>query len=115
MGSKASVPKQTENIKLYKPLMIVGTPGRLAELSRAGVLHSHPCSIVVLDEVIICPLKGFRDLGFSQYVVDHIEALHMSYFLKPNLNHSIALQSQPCSTAVLSEEFHRMLHVLDVY
>lgn len=42
---------QIEAIQKNKPLVIVGTPGRLAELSRSGALLSHTCPILVLDEV----------------------------------------------------------------
>ncbi len=42
---------QMEAIKQNKPLMVVGTPGRLAELSRSGALQTHPAGILVLDEV----------------------------------------------------------------
>ncbi len=31
--------------------MVVGTPGRLTELSRMGRLQTHSCPILVLDEV----------------------------------------------------------------
>ena len=42
---------QVEAIKKNRPLLVVGTPGRLAELSRAGALQTHPTGILVLDEV----------------------------------------------------------------
>lgn len=42
---------QAEALKLNKPLLVVGTPGRLTELSRMGKLHTHSCPILVLDEV----------------------------------------------------------------
>jgi hypothetical protein len=38
-------------MKKNKPLLVVGTPGRLAELSRAGALHTHTTGMLVLDEV----------------------------------------------------------------
>lgn len=41
---------QIEALKT-KPLIGVGTPGRLAELSRKGNLLSHKCPILILDEV----------------------------------------------------------------
>lgn len=44
-------PLQVEAIQRNRPLVIVGTPGRLAELSRNGVLLSHSCAILVFDEV----------------------------------------------------------------
>ncbi len=47
---------QAEAIKANKPLVVVGTPGRLAELSRAGILQSHDTPMLVLDEV--CPMPA---------------------------------------------------------
>ena len=32
---------QEEALKVHRPLVVVGTPGRLAELSRAGALLTH--------------------------------------------------------------------------
>ena len=43
--------RQVEAIKQNKPLLVVGTPGRLAELSRTGALQTHTASLLVLDEV----------------------------------------------------------------
>lgn len=45
---------QAEALKLNKPLMVVGTPGRLTELSRMGRLQVHKCHTLVLDEVKPC-------------------------------------------------------------
>lgn len=42
---------QAEALKLNRPLLSVGTPGRLAEMSRMGVLQTHSTRILVLDEV----------------------------------------------------------------
>ena len=42
---------QNEALKRAKPMVVVGTPGRLAELSRAGQLQMHQTGILVLDEV----------------------------------------------------------------
>lgn len=46
---------QAEALKLNKPLMVVGTPGRLTELSRLGRLQTHNCPMLVLDEVSMPP------------------------------------------------------------
>ena len=46
---------------MNRPLLSVGTPGRLAEMSRMGVLQTHSTRILVLDEVRRCrrpPLCG---------------------------------------------------------
>lgn len=43
--------RQEEALKKNRPLIVVGTPGRLAEISAAGKLHTHTCRFLVLDEV----------------------------------------------------------------
>eukprot|EP00884_Botryococcus_braunii_P006446 jgi/Botrbrau1/15802/Bobra.4_1s0152.1 len=53
--------RQAEAIKENRPLMVVGTPGRLAELSRSGVLQTHHCSTLVLDEVDQLLAPNFRE------------------------------------------------------
>lgn len=42
---------QAEALKDNRPVLVVGTPGRLAELSREGVLQTHRTPALVLDEV----------------------------------------------------------------
>lgn len=48
---------QAEALKNHKPIMVVGTPGRLAELSLAGKLLMHPTGVLVLDEVSRLTMK----------------------------------------------------------
>eukprot|EP01018_Ginkgo_biloba_P017963 Gb_01276 [translate_table: standard] len=43
--------RQEEALKKNKPLIVVGTPGRISEISSAGKLHTHGCRFLVLDEV----------------------------------------------------------------
>lgn len=43
--------RQEEALKKNKPVIVVGTPGRIAEISAAGKLHTHGCHFLVLDEV----------------------------------------------------------------
>ena len=57
----ANMRRQIEAIKAARPLVVVGTPGRLAELSRSGVLRTHKTSTVVLDEVDQLLCHQFRD------------------------------------------------------
>ncbi|KAK9918238.1 hypothetical protein WJX75_002476 [Coccomyxa subellipsoidea] len=57
----ANINRQVEAIKQNKPLMVVGTPGRLAELSRSGALQTHPAGILVLDEVDQLLAVQFRE------------------------------------------------------
>uniref|UniRef100_A0A0D9YVF4 RNA helicase n=1 Tax=Oryza glumipatula TaxID=40148 RepID=A0A0D9YVF4_9ORYZ len=48
-GSNRS--RQEEALKKNKPIIVVGTPGRISEISAAGKLHTHSCLFLVLDEV----------------------------------------------------------------
>ncbi|CAK0785427.1 hypothetical protein CVIRNUC_008636 [Coccomyxa viridis] len=57
----ANPKRQAEAIKANKPLVIVGTPGRLAELSRDGTLQSHHTNMLVLDEVDQLLAVQFRE------------------------------------------------------
>lgn len=43
--------RQEEALKKNKPVIVVGTPGRIAEISTTGKLHTHGCRFLVLDEV----------------------------------------------------------------
>lgn len=42
--------RQEEALKKNKPAIVVGTPGRIAEISASGKLHTHDCRFLVLDE-----------------------------------------------------------------
>ncbi|KAL2517049.1 DEAD-box ATP-dependent RNA helicase 47 [Abeliophyllum distichum] len=53
--------RQEEALKKNKPAIIVGTPGRIAEISAAGKLHTHSCRYLVLDEVDQLLAFSFRE------------------------------------------------------
>ncbi|KAF6175491.1 hypothetical protein GIB67_021981 [Kingdonia uniflora] len=53
--------RQEEALKKNKPLIVVGTPGRLAEISSSGRLHTHGCRFLVLDEVDELLSFNFRE------------------------------------------------------
>ena len=42
---------QVDALLLNKPLVVVGTPGRVSEFVRLGALKLHRCPLMVLDEV----------------------------------------------------------------
>ena len=44
---------------MFKPFMVVGTPGRLAELSRDGSLQTHKCA-AYLSACVALPLLAVR-------------------------------------------------------
>ncbi|XP_021769283.1 DEAD-box ATP-dependent RNA helicase 47, mitochondrial-like [Chenopodium quinoa] len=53
--------RQEEALKKNKPAIVVGTPGRIAEISAAGKLHTHGCRFLVLDEVDELLAYNFRE------------------------------------------------------
>lgn len=56
--------RQAEAVHVNRPVMVVGTPGRLAEFSRSGVLATHFTGTLVLDEADQLLESHFReDLG----------------------------------------------------
>lgn len=46
----ASPRRQAEALQFQKPLIAVGTPGRVAEMIRMGALKVHECPLMILDE-----------------------------------------------------------------
>ncbi|KAM1001946.1 hypothetical protein FF1_002414 [Malus domestica] len=53
--------RQEEALRKNKPSIVVGTPGRLSEISAAGKLHTHGCRFLVLDEVDQLLSFNFRE------------------------------------------------------
>lgn len=53
--------RQEEALKKNKPSIVVGTPGRIAEISAAGKLRTHNCRFLVLDEVDELLSFNFRE------------------------------------------------------
>jgi len=53
--------RQEEALKKNKPAIVVGTPGRIAELSASGKLRTHGCRYLVLDEVDELLSFNFRE------------------------------------------------------
>lgn len=53
--------RQEEALKKNKPAIVVGTPGRIAEISAAGKLNTHGCRYLVLDEVDELLSFNFRE------------------------------------------------------
>lgn len=57
----ANFVRQREALRFHRPVIVVGTPGRLAELSRDGALQSHNVNILVLDEADQLLAPQFRE------------------------------------------------------
>ncbi|KAK1262153.1 DEAD-box ATP-dependent RNA helicase 47A [Acorus gramineus] len=53
--------RQEEALRKNKPSIVVGTPGRIAEISATGKLHTHGCRFLVLDEVDQLLAFNFRE------------------------------------------------------
>ncbi|KAJ4712983.1 DEAD-box ATP-dependent RNA helicase [Melia azedarach] len=62
--------RQEEALKKNKPAIIVGTPGRIAEISAAGKLHTHGCRFLVLDE--IDELLSFNFRESMHRILEHV-------------------------------------------
>ncbi|XP_020525327.1 DEAD-box ATP-dependent RNA helicase 47B isoform X2 [Amborella trichopoda] len=53
--------RQEEALRKNKPIIVVGTPGRIAEISASGKLHTHGSRFLVLDEVDQLLSFNFRE------------------------------------------------------
>ncbi|KAM6552392.1 hypothetical protein CsatB_002200 [Cannabis sativa] len=62
--------RQEEALKKNKPVIVVGTPGRIAEISAAGKLHTHDCRYLVLDEVDELLSFNFRE--HMHRILEHV-------------------------------------------
>lgn len=62
--------RQEEALKKNKPLIVVGTPGRISEISLAGKLHTHGCRVLVLDE--IDELLSFNFREHMHRILEHV-------------------------------------------
>ena len=103
----ANVRRQEEALRRKKPLLVVGTPGRLAELSRNGILQTHGVKCLVIDEADdllasnfrrdmarICDHTGKGVLGGRQTVIVSAtlkrETLQRYEYAAPNLRQIVA-------------------------
>ncbi|KAL2641455.1 hypothetical protein R1flu_009042 [Riccia fluitans] len=80
--------RQEEALKRNKPLIVVGTPGRISELSRAGKLHTHNCRFLVLDEADQLLSSKFRD--DMRRILEHVGQRRSS----DGLNSSVVSESE---------------------
>lgn len=62
--------RQEEALRKNKPVIVVGTPGRIAEISSSGKLHTHGCRFLVLDE--IDQLLSFNFREDMHRIVEHV-------------------------------------------
>ncbi|KAJ0047746.1 hypothetical protein Pint_16084 [Pistacia integerrima] len=62
--------RQEEALKKHKPAIVVGTPGRVAEISAAGKLRTHGCRFLVLDE--IDELLSFNFRESMHRILEHV-------------------------------------------
>ncbi|KAE9621515.1 hypothetical protein Lal_00032997 [Lupinus albus] len=62
--------RQEEALKKNKPAIVVGTPGKIAELSASGKLRTHGCRYLVLDEVDELLSFNFRE--DMHRIIDHV-------------------------------------------
>lgn len=62
--------RQEDALRKNKPSIVVGTPGRIAEISASGKLHTHSCQFLVLDEVD--ELLSFNFRVDMQRILEHV-------------------------------------------
>lgn len=62
--------RQEEALKKNKPVIVVGTPGRIAEISSSGKLHTHGCRYLILDE--IDQLLSFNFREDMHRIIEHV-------------------------------------------
>ena len=111
----ANAKRQEEAIRRKRPLIVVGTPGRLAELSRSGILQTHGVRVLVVDEADDLLASNFRrDMarisehtgkgvpGGRQTIIVSAtlkqETLDAYSYLAPNLKHIVASYDKPPET-----------------
>eukprot|EP00210_Caulerpa_lentillifera_P000583 g564.t1 len=85
----ANIRRQVEALKT-KPVIGVGTPGRLAEHSRKGTLLTHRCPILILDEVDQLAKIQFKEdmIRLTEHTgkkLDQRQVLLVSATLTPSL------------------------------
>ena len=56
----ANARRQEQGLRKKRPFIVVGTPGRIAEMSRMGVLKTHGVSTLVIDEADELLASNFR-------------------------------------------------------
>ena len=120
----ANVRRQEEGIRKKKPLVVVGTPGRLAELSRSGILRTHQVRCLVVDEADdllasnfrrdmarICDHTGKGVLGGRQTVIVSAtlrrETLDQYSYMAPNMKHVISGRAVEAASSVAAAKAAR--------
>lgn len=113
----ANAKRQEEALRRKRPLIVVGTPGRLAELSRSGILQTHGVRILVVDEADELLSSNFRrDMarisehtgkavpGGRQTIIVSAtlkqDTLDAYSYLAPNLKHIVATYDKPPETTL---------------
>lgn len=82
--------RQEDALRRNSPLVVVGTPGRLAELSRAGSLRTHQTRLLVVDEADELLEPNFRiDMErLVQQVGKRVESGRQTILVSATLNPS---------------------------
>ncbi|KAG1656109.1 hypothetical protein FOA52_010291 [Chlamydomonas sp. UWO 241] len=82
---------QEEALLMNKPLMVVGTPGRVAEFVRAGVLRLHTCPLMVLDEAdqLLAPNFAEDMTHINQHCGRRAEAPRQTVLVSATLSESV--------------------------
>ncbi|GJP50116.1 hypothetical protein CLOM_g9256 [Closterium sp. NIES-68] len=97
--------RQEEALKKHRPLIVVGTPGRIAESSRAGRLATHGCRFLVLDEADMLLSHRFR-MDMLR-ILDHVGT--RKYLHPPAPTSTSTSSAQPSSAGATRARAERQL------
>lgn len=85
----ANQSRQEEALKKNKPCIVVGTPGRISEISKAGKLHTHGCRFLVLDEAD--QLLSIKFRSDMRRILEHVGQRRSSAIAKLNGSESLVV------------------------
>jgi len=110
----ANMARQIEAMRRNRPLVVVGTPGRLAELDRLGKLGLHRVPCIVLDEVDQLLADHFR--AHMDRIMEHAgrrveggrQTVVASATLSPNVMRRVARWAAPGREAMRLVSVARM-------
>ncbi|KAG0588968.1 hypothetical protein KC19_2G281600 [Ceratodon purpureus] len=83
----ANQSRQEEALKKNKPCIVVGTPGRISEISKAGKLHTHGCRFLVLDEAD--QLLSIKFRSDMRRILEHVGQRRSAPIVEPSVSETL--------------------------
>lgn len=94
--------RQDEALKKNKPLIVVGTPGRISEISRDGKLHTHACRFLILDEADELLSIQYRE--DMRRILEHVGRRKSAATLQKRLGHDSSSEGSSSGTRPSKEK-----------